>query len=90
MAYQTGYLAVDNIGGLNNAQVWTYHTADSAATIGGAGYISDAVARGMQLGDIVIVVQSATVPNGAATGVSVYAVSAISAGAATIIKTATA
>ena len=90
MAYDGTYLAVDVYGGMSNKQLWTYDTTDSAATIAGAAYISDAVARQMQLGDAVIVTQKASLPNGAATGVSVYAVSALSATAATIIKTATA
>jgi hypothetical protein len=77
--------------------VWMYTSADSAATLAGAGYISDAAPgtsnvagahKGMQINDIVLVVQTTA---GAATALAAYAVSAISAaGAATILKTTTA
>ena len=101
MAYISSYLAAfEPIGGTNGGMVWTYQTADSAATIAGAGYITDAAegtsvakgaAKGMQLADIVHVTQVASVPGGAATGYNTYVVSAIAAtGYATLIKTATA
>lgn len=101
MAYNSAYLArMAHIGGTNGGTVWTYQTDDSAATIAGAGYISNAAegtsvakgaGKGMQLGDPILVVQTASVPGGAGAGISWYTVSAIAAtGLATIIKTATA
>ena len=90
MAYDGTYLSIDVFGGKSNKQVAALDTVDSAALIGGANYLTDGIARGLQLGDIVIVTQKASLPNGAATGVSVYAVSAVTATACTIIKTATA
>lgn len=101
MAYVSSYLAAqDPIGGTNGGTFWTYQTDDSAATIAGAGYITDAAegtsvakgaAKGMALGDPVLVVQVASKPGGAGAGISLYTVSAIAAtGYATLIKTATA
>ena len=98
MAYVSAQLnAIESLG-LSGRTWWFYDAgADSAATIAGAGYISDAApgtavaagaSKGMQLGDLVTVVQTSAL---AGTGVNDYVVSAISAaGAATIIKTATA
>jgi hypothetical protein len=49
-------LATDDYSG-NVARRWDYTTtADSDATITGAGYISDGVKRGMKAGDIVDVI----------------------------------
>lgn len=101
MAYNSAYLAmVAHVGGTNGGTLWTYQTADSAATIAGAGYISDAAegtsvakgaGKGMALGDIVLVSQVASIPGGAGAGINAYVVSAIAAtGLATLIKTATA
>lgn len=42
-----------SIGGLQ--RIWTYQTADSIATVGGAGYISDATNKRMLVGDLVLV-----------------------------------
>lgn len=42
-----------SIGGLQ--RIWTYQTADSIATVAGAGYISDAANKRMQIGDLVLV-----------------------------------
>jgi len=90
MAYDGTYLSVDQYGGKSNKLVFCYDTTDAAAAIAGAGYFSDGVTRGMQLGDVVIVTQKASLPNGAGSGISVYCVSAVSGAAATVIKTATA
>jgi len=40
--------------------IWGYTSADAVATVAGAGYFSDALQRGMQLNDIVIVWDTAT------------------------------
>lgn len=98
MAYVSANLAKCDHLGPSGRSRWFYDAgADAAATIAGAGYISDAAqgtsvlagkAKGMSLGDLVDVLQTSA---GAGTGISMYTVSAISAaGAATIIKTATA
>lgn len=91
MPYNSNYLScLGNNGGLSGHNMWFYTTTDNAATIAGAGYISDATAKGVQVNDIVIVSQVTTLPNTTPTGINVYVVSAVSAGAATVIKTATA
>lgn len=91
MAYNSDYLTCVNYnGGKQGSQVFTYTTADSAATIAGSGYFSDGIKKGMGLNDIVLVTQVTTLPNTGPTGVSVYVVSAVTSTAATVIKTATA
>lgn len=91
MAYNTDYLSCINYnGGKQGTQLWTYTTTDNAAAIAGAGYVSDATKKGMNVNDLVIVSQVTTLPNTTPTGVSTYVCSAISSGAATLIKTATA
>lgn len=100
MAYISAYLSsVGPVGGTNGGTLWMYQTDDSAATIAGSGYFSNAAegtsvakgaGKGMALGDIVLVAQVASVPGGAGAGVNAYVVSAIaSTGAGTVIKTAT-
>lgn len=98
MAYVSANLVkLDHIGASGGA-LWAYDAgADAAATIAGAGYISDAaegtsVAKGASKGmtpyDLILVRQGNA---SGATGIDTYAVSAIAAsGAATIIKTSTA
>jgi hypothetical protein len=61
---------------------WVYVTSDSLATVKGAGYFSDGANRGMEVGDFVRVVNTAT------PAYAIYAVSAVSAGAATVAGTA--
>lgn len=91
MAYNGDYLTcLGNYGGKSGHNLWFYTTTDAAAAIAGAGYISDATVKGMQANDVVIVTQVTTLPNTTPTGINVYVVSAISSGAATLIKTATA
>ncbi len=91
MAYNTSYLScLGPLGGLSGHNLWFYTTTDNNATITGAGYFSDATTKGMQANDVVLVTQVTTLPNTTPTGVSVYVVSAISSGAGTVIKTATA
>lgn len=62
--------------------VYVYTTSDSLATVKGAGYFSDAGNRGVEVGDIVLVINTAT------PAYAIYAVSALSAGAATVAGTA--
>lgn len=58
--------------------LWVYTSADARATVEGAGYFTNATDLGLKLGDVVIVVYT----TGYVT--TVHAVSAVSAGAATI------
>lgn len=66
MSYNPDYLNKIAGGGPAGNQVWTYAPpsgqtqTDSAATVRGAGYISDARSRGMRLNDIVIVTDTST------------------------------
>lgn len=91
MAYNGNYLSkVSYLGGLAGRRLWFYTTTDNAAAIAGAGYISDATTKGMEVGDVVIATVVTTLPHTTPLGISVYIVSAISSGAATVIKTATA
>ena len=63
-------------------KLWLYSSSDSLATIKGAGYFSDAANRGVEVGDFVMVVNTAT------PAFAIYAVSAVSSGAATVAGTA--
>ena len=56
MAYAPDRLTlVKNVGGLTGMKVWLLDTLDATAAVDSAGYISDAKARGMEKGDLVIV-----------------------------------
>ena len=80
MAYATTnppQLRIPSVGG-TGPQVWTYESADDDATVNGAGYITNADDLGMQVGDIVLVYDTATPKS------SVHYVNAISSGAATL------
>ena len=57
-------------------RVWTYKTTDTAATVNTAGYIADAETRGMQVNDLVIVIQTDT------SAITFFTVNAIASGAA--------
>lgn len=46
--------------GLYGMNVWGYKSADAKATVVAAGYITNAVQLGMQIGDIVLVSDTAT------------------------------
>lgn len=72
MAYDTTYLAqVRQFGPFNNME-WAYHTTDSAATVGAAGYITDAAysdgtnskqgKKGLRKGDVVMVSHWSALP----------------------------
>lgn len=89
MAYDPDYLAGPyHFGGKGGTQLFSLATTDAKAAIEGAGYVSDADKREMKPGDLVIVTKRATLPSGAATGVGVYVVSAVTNGAATLIAAA--
>lgn len=55
MAYATAQLrSVLQFGGDVGGALWVYDTPDAVATVYAAGYITDAWAKGMRKGDIVI------------------------------------
>jgi hypothetical protein len=61
MAYTTGTFNLTSVSPLeSNFKEWNYVTADSEATVKGAGYISDAGKKGVSKGDIVMVVNQST------------------------------
>lgn len=62
-------------------KLWAYTTSDSLATVKGAGYISDAANRGMETGDWVMVINTATPAYALYTAV-------LSSGAVTLAATA--
>lgn len=79
MAYNTSNppaLIAEKIGG--GGSLWLYSSADDDATVNGAGYVSNAGALGMAVGDIVLVIDTGT-PKG-----SLHFVASIAAGAATL------
>src|SRR6516164_2651097 len=56
MAYTTGTLSYLAGGPLEGAwKLWEYTSTDSLAVVTGSGYITDATAKGMSIGDFVIV-----------------------------------
>lgn len=61
MAYNGSNLSVfvSDVGD-NALQIFTYTSADAAATVAAAGYITDATLRGMKVNDLVFVVDTAT------------------------------
>jgi len=60
MAYTTGTLSCLAGGPIEGGwKLWFYATADALSTVLGAGYITDATAKGIDLGDFVIVANQA-------------------------------
>ena len=83
MAYTGNTLSLTSVAPIEGGwKEWTYVTTDSLSTVKGAGYISDASNRGMEVGDFVKVVNTTT------PAYAIYAVASISAGAATLATTA--
>ena len=71
MAYTTATLSKTSSGlGSGGYTVWTYHTSDSLATISGASYFSDGIAKGMKVGDVVLAVISNVLKAGSITSVT--------------------
>lgn len=62
-------------------QIWGYKSADAIATVKAAGYITNAAALGMQVGDPVLVIDTAT------PALSVAFVTAVSAAGASTLDT---
>lgn len=59
--------------GSGGRSVWVYTTADSLATIAGAAYFSDGVAKGMKVGDPVLAVISNILKAGSVTALTTTA-----------------
>ena len=79
MAYSTNNppsLVADRIGG--GGSLWLYKSADDDATVNGAGYVSNAGALGMAVGDLVLVIDTTT-PKG-----SFHFVASLALGASTL------
>lgn len=79
MAYSTSNppsLLADSIGG--SGSLWIYKSADDDATVNGADYVANAVDLGMEVGDLVLVIDTAT-PKG-----SFHYVASLSGDAATL------
>ena len=52
-------LASDTIGGAGGS-IWIYKSTDDGATVNGAGYVQNAAVLGMDVGDLVVVIDTAT------------------------------
>lgn len=93
MAYNTDYLSkIAYCGGKAGRRLFFYTTTDNAAAIAGSGYFADALDKGMEVGDVIIVTQVTSLPHTTPTGISMYLVTVVNAttGVGTAIKTATA
>lgn len=60
MAYDTTKPPVRMSQGIDAFTVWAYQSADAAATVKAAGYISNAVDIGMKVGDLVLIADTNT------------------------------
>lgn len=83
MAYTTNNLSsvVASVEGVIG--IWGYTTADSLATVKGAAYFADGVAKGLSVGDIIFVINTTT------PAYAIYAVSSLNTttGTATVAGT---
>lgn len=80
MAYTPANLSLTTNGPLTGpGKVWVYASTDPAATVAGSGYFADGVTRGMEVGDIVHVIDTDTGPT-----LTVHLVTAVSGTAATV------
>jgi hypothetical protein len=86
MAYDPTYLGVIPYAGSKGAcQTYVLDTVDVAATITAAGYISDGILRGMQLGDPVLVRKYNALPAKATlSGTAWWTVTSVASGVVTI------
>ena len=70
MAYTTGTLSYLAGGPVEGAwKLWEYTSADSLGVVTGTGYVTDATAKGMAIGDFVLLVNQ-TNPQGNAAPLS--------------------
>lgn len=83
MAYSTSNppRKMAQVNGSEGLNLWSYKSADAIATVRGAGYFTNAGDLGMAVNDIVLVADSNLETS------TVEYVSAITAGAATIVTT---
>jgi hypothetical protein len=79
MTYTAKQLVLVACGG-TTGQLWVYESPDSAATVAGAGYISDSADRGMRIGDMLIIRQFTDANKTAITAQSIYTMTAIANG----------
>ena len=64
MGYATEHLRkCADLGGIVGGNIFTYDTADAVGTVDTSGYITDAVEKGMQKGDILILRVWSAVPD---------------------------
>lgn len=65
MAYSTANLSLTEVGGIGGVRQrsWKYESTDAATVVRVDGFISNARARGMQVGDIVFVRDTDSSPN---------------------------
>lgn len=74
MAYTTATLSKTSSGiGSGGVNIWTYSTTDALATVVGASYFSDGIAKGMKVGDVVLLLISNILKAGSITSVSATA-----------------
>jgi hypothetical protein len=60
MAYDTTKPPVRMSQGIDSVTFWAYQSADAAATVKAAGYISNAEDIGMKVGDGIVILDTAT------------------------------
>ena len=60
MAYSTSSPPIRVTGGIDAVNQWLYKSADSAATVKAANYITNAQDLGMKVGDAIIILDTAT------------------------------
>lgn len=83
MAYDGLGLFLVNSAGGGQGQTWVYEGVDTGATVIGAGFISDALSRGMNVGDFLIVKEFTSAAKTALTALTTHAITAVAASGAT-------
>jgi hypothetical protein len=73
MAYNPSLLRCIAAPGIDSGATWIYGPGDAHATVEGAGYFTDGGQKGMHVGDLVFVIESA------AGGTTCHSVSAVAA-----------
>ena len=86
MAYDTLELRLITGNGGGTGQTWRYEGTDTPATVAAANYLSDAKARGMNVGDIVEVMQFATTAKATLTAYDTFVATAVATAGATLGK----
>lgn len=83
MAYGTSGLRLLQNGMGSAPSLWTYVSTDIHTTVAGASYFTDGSARGMKVGDIVLVSKS-----DATIGTTIHYVTTVTAGGAATVAAA--